>query len=205
MAALSQMRSVLTVIFTFIVFVIQAQDNAYLKEIKKYREEQNKEFLDPNQSPLTAEQRRQFEGHDFFPIDPKFRVIARFEPTPEAKPFQLKTSTGTNQIYRRLGILHFELEGTAQTLEAYLRVQSFGMASKVNYVFLPVIDATTGKSTYGAGRYLHYEGIPDGEEWVIDFNKLYNPLCAYADRFECPLVPEPNHLTIPIMAGIKGY
>lgn len=196
---------VISILFGLIVLVFQVQDIDYVKEIKAYRQEQNQEFLDPEKSPLTQEQRAEFEGHEFFPINKKYRVIAKFEATPNERPFPLGTSTGSTRFYRRLGVLHFEIDGEPQTLEAYLRVQSFAMASKVNYVFLPVIDKTTGETTYGAGRYLHYEGIPEGDEWVIDFNKLYNPYCAYSDRYECPLVPEANHLSIPIEAGVKGY
>ena len=181
-----------------------AQDNAFLKEIEAYRADQHAEFLNPDKSPLTPEERSAFKGHSFFAPDESYRVKARFEPTPESKPFPLGTSKGTTQLYKRIGILHFELKGDSLTLEAYLRVQGFGMASKITYVFLPIIDKTTGESTYGAGRYLHYEGIPKGTEWVIDFNKLYNPYCAYSDRYECPQVPEPNHLPMVIEAGVKG-
>lgn len=199
------MKSLSVLFFFFIVFANQAQDNDYFKEIAEYRKELNEEFLDPDSSPLKQEDRIDFKEHDFFPVDEKYKVLARFEPTPNARPFPLKTSTGSTQLYRRLGILHFKLDGEDHQLEAYLRVQSFALSSKVNYVFLPIIDTTTGISTYSAGRYLHYEGIPEGEEWVIDFNKLYNPLCAYNENYECPLVPEANHLSIAIEAGVKDY
>lgn len=197
--------------FTFIAIFsllilsqLKAQDNAFVEEIAMYREEQNAEFLNPDKSPLTAEERSVFKGHVFFEANEAYRVIAKFEATPESKPFPLGTSKGTTRLYKRIGILHFELKGKKHTLEAYLQVQSFRMPGQKTYVFLPLIDKTTGVTTYGAGRYLHYEGIPEGTEWVIDFNKLYNPYCAYSDRYECPEVPEPNHLPISIEAGIKG-
>ena len=181
-----------------------AQASSYEEEIVAYRKAQNEEFLNPEKSPLTSAERKDFKGHDFFPIDESYKVVARFEPTPDAKPFALKTSRGTSQLFRRLGVLHFELNGEAQILEAYMRVQRFSLPGQA-YVFLPLIDVTTGGSTYGAGRYLHYEGIPEGDQWVIDFNKLYNPSCAYNDKYECPMVPEPNHLAIAVEAGVKGY
>lgn len=190
---------------SFIVLAGKAQDNAYLKEMANYRKKQNADFLDPNKSPLSPQDLKQFKGHDFFEVNEMYRVEARFEATPNDKAFPLGTSTGKTRLYRRIGILHFEIDGQPLTLEAYLRVQSFSMASKIDYVFLPVIDTTTGKTTYGAGRYLHYEGIPEGDTWIIDFNKLYNPFCAYSENYECPLVPEPNHLPIPIEAGVKDY
>ena len=185
--------------------LLQAQDNKYLLEMEEYRSEKNSEFLDPNRSPLSAEQLKTFDGHDFFPINEKYRVKAKFEATPNSRPFSLPTTTGTTKLYRRIGILHFELEGQQLNLEAYLQVTSFAMQSSIEYVFLPVVDLTTGKSTYGVGRYLHYEGIPEGDEWIIDFNRLYNPLCAYSEDYVCPVVPKPNHLPIAIEAGVKDY
>lgn len=184
---------------------VNAQNLSYIEEIQAYRKEQNAEFLNPSKSPLTAQERKEFKGHDFFPIDEDYRVQARFEPTPDSKPFPLNTSKGTTQLYKRIGILHFELKGKPYTLEAYLQIQRFTIPGQKTYVFLPLIDATTGESTYDAGRYLHYEGIPEGTDWVIDFNKLYNPYCAYSDKYECPMVPEPNHLPIAVEAGVKGY
>ena len=184
---------------------INAQNVSYIEEIQAYRKEQNAEFLNPSKSPLTAQERKEFKGHDFFPIDEDYRVQARFEPTPDSKPFPLNTSKGTTQLYKRIGILHFELKGKPYTLEAYLQIQRFTIPGQKTYVFLPLIDATTGESTYDVGRYLHYEGIPEGTDWVIDFNKLYNPYCAYSDKYECPMVPEPNHLPIAVEAGVKGY
>lgn len=199
------MKKLLVLLFSFIVLASTAQDNVYLKEIEEYRTEKNAEFLDPNSSPLSAEQLKTFKGHDFFPVNEEYRVKARFEATPNSRPFSLPTTTGTTKLYRRIGILNFELEGQKLTLEAYLQVTSFAMRSSVEYVFLPVVDQTSGDTTYGVGRYLHFEGIPEGDEWIIDFNKLYNPLCAYSEDYVCPVVPKPNHLPIAINAGVKNY
>lgn len=191
------------ILLTFALAPLLAQD--FEKEIEQYRKEQNAEFRDPDKSPLSKKEQRKFKGHDFYPADESYRVTARFEPTPDSRPFPLGTSQGKSHLYKRIGILHFELHGKPYTLEAYLRSQSFAMRTQKVYVFLPVVDATTGDETYGAGRYLHYEGIPEGTEWVIDFNKLYNPSCAYNDRYDCPKVPAPNHLPVAIKAGIRGY
>ena len=182
-----------------------AQESDYQAEIKAYRLDKNAEFLDVQRSPLSAEQMKNFKGHDFYPVDESYRVEARFEATPKSRPFPLKTSKNGTQLYQRLGILHFELDGEKQTLEAYLMVRRFLPPGQKEIVFLPVIDATTGKATYGAGRYLHYEGVPECDTWIIDFNKLYNPFCAYNEDYECPVVPEPNHLKVAVEAGVKDY
>lgn len=198
-------RSLLILCLLITNALLQAQSTDYLAEIRAYRAEQNADFLDPEKSPLPLDERQNFKGHDFYEVDEDYKVKARFEATPDARPFSLPTSTGRTRLYRRIGILHFELAGKELTLEAYLQVQSFAMRTATAYVFLPVIDLTTGEATYGAGRYLHFEGIPEGEEWTIDFNKLYNPYCAYSPKYECPVVPRPNHLPIAIEAGVKDY
>lgn len=186
--------------------VLNAQtEEQALEEIRQFRAKELADFLDPDKSPLDEESRKKFKGHDYFPVDLDYRVKARFEPTPDAKPFALGTSKGTTRLYRRIGILHFELKGKPFILEAYLQVQRFKIPGQKTYVFLPLIDATTGDTTYGGGRYMHYEGIPEGTEWTIDFNQLYNPYCAYSERYECPMVPEPNHLPIAVEAGVRGY
>tara|TARA_Y100000114_G_scaffold157283_1_gene188839 strand:+ start:5040 stop:5642 length:603 start_codon:yes stop_codon:yes gene_type:complete len=198
-------RFILTLSFFAVLTLTKAQNGSYLQEVKAWQEELNKEYLDPNKSPLTEQQRRSFQGHRFYPIQEKYRVIARFEPTPDSKPFPLGTSKGTTKTYKRIGVLHFQLDGEAYTLEAYVEQRRFSLPGQPIYVFLPLVDETTGNETYGAGRYMHYEGIPEGTAWVIDFNKLYNPYCAYSDNYECPKVPEANYLPIKIEAGIKGY
>ena len=184
---------------------VQAQEASYALEIKRFHDKENADFLDPNKSPLSKEDREAFKGHDFFPIDPDYRVVADFIATPDSKPFPLATSKGTTRLYKKLGDLKFILKGEKLSLEVYREVKRFTLPGEKVYLFLPIIDKTTGDSTYGAGRYMHYEGIPEGNKWVIDFNKAYNPYCAYSDRYECPAVPKANHLSIAIEAGVKGY
>lgn len=198
-------RIILIVSFMAVLNLIKAQNSNYLQEIKAWQEELNQEYLDPNKSPLNNKDRHNFKGHEFYPVQEKYKVIARFEPTPESRPFPLATSKGTTKSYKRIGILHFQLDGEDYTLEAYVQQMRFSIPGQPVYVFLPLVDETTGNETYGAGRYMHYEGIPEGNVWVIDFNKLYNPYCAYSDNYECPKVPEANYLPIKIEAGIKGY
>lgn len=182
-----------------------AQSNEHRENVLAWQQSQNEEFKDPVRTPLMAEDRTNFQGHNFFPIDKDYRVTARFESTPESPIFLLATSKGTEKRYRRLGKLHFILKEKAITIEAYIPVQGFGMAALGQHVFIPISDQTNGNTTYDAGRYLHIDGVPASREWILDFNKLYNPFCAYNANFECPIVPEPNQLDIPIEAGIKGF
>ncbi|WP_288342153.1 DUF1684 domain-containing protein [uncultured Roseivirga sp.] len=198
-------RLILMISLIAILGVAHAQEADYLKEIKVWQEDLNKEYLDPVKSPLSKKERKDFTGHLFYPVQESYRVKAKFEPTPDSKPFQLATSTGGAKIYKRIGILHFELLGENRTLEAYVEQKRFSLPGMPTYVFLPLVDETTGNETYGGGRYMHYEGIPEGTIWTVDFNKLYNPYCAYNDKYECPKVPDANYLPIKVESGIKGY
>lgn len=183
---------------------LRAQDSAYLLEIEKHRAKENADFKSPERSPLNDKDRKVFKGHEYYPVDPDYRVIADFVATPGSKPFPLVTSKGDTKTYKKLGDLNFSLKGEALSLEVYQQVLGFIVSDEPVYLFLPIIDKTTGVTTYDAGRYMHYEGMPEGTEWVIDFNKAYNPFCAYSDNYSCPVVPQPNHLPVAIEAGIKG-
>ena len=182
-----------------------AQRETYLEEIRVYREKENADFQNPEKSPLSGKERKAFEGHDFYPVDKGFRVVATLERTPESKPFPMMTSQGKQKLYRKYGNLAFSLNGKPYTLEVYQQVSRFGVAMNANMLFLPFKDLTNGKETYEAGRYLHYESIPEGDEMVIDFNKAYNPYCAYSDNYNCPLVPKANYLGVGIRVGVKAY
>ena len=188
-----------------ITLSLSAQENAYFLEMEKYRVKENADFRNPEKSPLNDRERAEFEGHDFYPIDSAYRIIADFVATPDVKPFPLPTSNGKTKTYKKLGDLNFYLKGMALSLEVYREIKRFPPPDEKVYLFLPIMDKTTGETTYGAGRYMHYEGIPEGTKWVVDFNKAYNPYCAYSDNYSCPIVPQANHLPIAIEAGVKGY
>lgn len=194
-------------LITLLIFAgctcLKAQEYDFIKEIEQYRKEQNEEFMDPEKSPLTPKEQKNFKGHDFYPADPDYRVMAIFEATPKSRPFPLATSNGRTQLYRRIGILHFELKGKKLSLEAYEQARQWGRVLASDQVFLPVLDATSGETTYGAGRYMPVERGEKMRPWILDFNKLYNPFCAYNDRYVCPAVPSSNILDIAIEAGVR--
>lgn len=186
------------------IFTLNAQGDGYSLEIEKYRAKENADFRNAEKSPLNSQERLAFQGHEYFQIDPDYRVIADFVATPSARPFPLVTSKGTTRTYKKLGDLNFTLKGKSLSLEVYQQLMGFIASDEPVYLFLPFIDKTTGLTTYDAGRYMHYEGIPEGTKWVIDFNKAYNPYCAYNDNYSCPVVPQRNHLPVAIEAGVKG-
>lgn len=111
---------------------------------------------------------------------------------------------GSNQQYFRFARLTFELKGDDFELYAYRNVDPSQKGSN-NPLFIPFYDKSNGKSTYGGGRYLDVKMDNVDDSLVLDFNKAYNPYCAYNDQFACPVPPEENRLNVSITAGEKDF
>ena len=142
----------------------------------------------------------------FYPANKKYRVKARFEKKENSEWFQMNTSANTKRQYRVYGILKFKIRDTLLTLHVYQSQDLLSSKDYWNYLFLPFTDKTTGFDTYGGGRYIDLIMTDiHGNSCVIDFNKAYNPYCAYAAGYHCPIPPAENDLTITMMAGEKNY
>lgn len=173
-------------------------------DILEFQKELNAEYKDPETSPLPDRYRKNFEGLDFFSPDTNYIVIAEFERTPNAIPFMLSTTTDRKTKELLYGIAHFELNGKMHQLEIYQSLDLVGQEDYKNYLFLPFLDDTNGDETYGGGRYIDLT-IPDDDSLTIDFNRAYNPYCAYNKKYSCPLVPRQNYLKTKVMAGVKAF
>ena len=102
------------------------------------------------------------------------------------------------------GIAYFQLNGVAHQLEVYQNKQLMLEEGFEDYLFLPFTDQTNGQETYAGGRYIDLR-IPEGDSLTIDFNKAYNPYCAYNKKYSCPLVPSVNSLDTKVLAGVKDF
>jgi len=167
---------------------------------RRWREVRDRLFASHPQSPLTAEARASFDGLPCFEHDPAVRVPADLEPA-QPEHYEIGTSDGGSYGFTRFAVARFSLQGRELALEAYW-LDGYGGG-----VFLPFRDATAGRDTYGAGRYLldtvkgsDLGAGPDGR-LVLDFNFAYNPSCAYDPRWACPLAPPPNRLEVEVRAG----
>lgn len=180
------------------------------KQLSKYesavafQKEINEEYTNPKESPLTKEDFIGFESLDFFTIDTTFNVTATLERTPNAQPFLMPTTTDKSSEEVLYGILHFELHGKPFQLNVYQSLQLRETEAYRDYLFLPFSDKTNGETTYGGGRYIDLR-IPEGDTITIDFNKAYNPYCAYNKKYSCPIVPKENTLDYAITAGVKKF
>lgn len=171
---------------------------------KEYQEKLNQSFADSLHSPLTEVDRIHFEGLDFFPIDEKYIVKAKFIKLKKQKPFDMPTTTDRKPKYIKYGELHFTIDSKDMVLTVYKNIDLSKRKGFKDYLFLPFLDATNGIETYGGGRYLDMR-VPTKDEVIIDFNKAYNPYCAYNHKYSCPIVPLENELAIEIRAGVKKF
>lgn len=143
----------------------------------------------------------------FFPADSGFRVEARFERKENSPWFLMETSGTMKKLYRVYGTLRFTLRDTVQSLNVYQSQSLMQSEEYRNYLFLPFTDATSGKETYAVGRYIDLTTNDiTGNKVLIDFNKAYNPYCAYVSGvYNCPIPPKENRLMVAIRAGEKAY
>jgi uncharacterized protein len=142
--------------------------------------------------------RQEFKGLDYFPIDPKWRIEARFEPYQPPKIIPIDNVVNMTDNETSPGALAFEVNGKTYRIDPILE------KGETDY-FVMIADQTTGGETYGAGRYL-YVAPPDASgKVIIDFNKAYSPPCAFTGFATCPLPPRQNHLPLRIEAGEKKY
>ncbi|WP_372756937.1 DUF1684 domain-containing protein [Mariniflexile sp.] len=195
----------------FIVFLVLlisltncAQKKQPLLGETDFQKELNAEYKDATTSPLTDKDRKQFEGLDFFKFDSTYIVTATLERTPNTAFFNMKTTTDRVSKERIYGVLSFEIKGKPYKLNIYQGQDLMTKAGFEDYLFLPFLDETNGLESYGGGRYIDAR-IPNGDTMEIDFNKAYNPYCAYNEKYSCPLVPRENYLKTRIEAGVKAF
>ncbi|AEV31450.1 Protein of unknown function (DUF1684) [Owenweeksia hongkongensis DSM 17368] len=188
----------LILLFTLVASMLSAQN--IIEENTAWRKKQNAEFRDSTQSPLKDIDRKNFDSLAFYPINETFYIIASVTQTPDSVPFKMKTSTDRLADYRQWGIAHFEIDSQKFDLPVYQNLRLLSLPNYKDYLFIPFTDLTNGEETYGAGRYVEAT-LPEGDTLLIDFNKAYNPYCAYNDKYSCPIPPKENHLGIEIKAG----
>jgi uncharacterized protein len=142
----------------------------------------------------------------FYPIDEQYRVQATFIPTDSSTWFWMSTSSAMKKECRLYGSLTFMLQDTALQLNVYQFKSMMLSKDYADYLFLPFTDNTNGFDSYGGGRYIDLKlGDISNAHCVLDFNKAYNPYCAYAAGYSCPIPPKENDLHISVQAGEKKY
>jgi uncharacterized protein (DUF1684 family) len=138
-----------------------------------------------------------YKGVSYFPPDLDYHIVAKLTPNPGPDTTIILSTRGSRRRAVRVGWFEFQVKGARCRLEAY-RLLEPGVGEKDVSLFFT--DATTGKQSYSVGRYLDPEPLSDGR-YVLDFNKCYNPACAYSEHYNCPIPPSENRLQVAIAAG----
>lgn len=188
----------------FITIASFAQETYSLEDSKQAQEKINEAYLNPETSILLEADFEEFKGLEFFPIDEKYIVEARFVRTPDQEPFEMPTTTDRIPVYVKYAEVHFSIDAKELKLSAYRDTSFVNKPGLEDYLFLPFNDLTNGYETYGGGRYLDLR-IPVGDTITIDFNRTYNPYCVYNPKYSCPIPPEENDLDIEIRAGVLKF
>lgn len=174
-----------------------------VKEIEQYRAEKIRDITVGERHPLEPSD---VEHLRFYAVSRTYRVLATFTRDQQATPFDMATYSGRIQPYRRYGHLNFTLDGKPYRLAVYQSLALINQEKYRDYLFLPFKDATNAIETYGGGRYINLSTQDiKNDKLILDFNKAYNPWCAYSDGYNCPIPPAENHLSLAIRAGEKNY
>lgn len=178
----------------------EVQNTKYLKEIREERQEKDNFMKQDEQSPLSDEQKETFKGLNYFEPDKSWQIEALIEENEEKDLLVLSTSDDKQKPFKEWGYAIFNRDG--KEFRLLLLQPAYGVAT--DELFLAFSDATSAKETYGAGRYLDLE-VPKKKKIILDFNKAYNPYCAYSDDYSCPFPPKENILPIAVRAGEKTF
>lgn len=164
-------------------------------DIAALRREKDDYFRRSHNSPLTHEQRGAFRGLRYFPDDAAYRFEVRLDEDGAGGEDEVEMSDGSSSRLRRAGYVRFRLG------EREVRLLAFEQGREL---FIPFRDGTSGRETYGAGRYVEAEPLDNGR-FLLDFNRAYNPYCAYNDAWRCPLPPRENWTDAGIRAGEQVF
>jgi uncharacterized protein (DUF1684 family) len=168
-----------------------------MSKLRDFRKNKDHFFKSDPHSPLPADERRTFTGLHYYAENQSLHFDVTVERFPEQERILMHTSTGAIQEYYRYGTFSFEVDGRPATLTVF-------SSGEQGDAFVPFADATSGRETYGAGRYLALRWL-GADRYRVDFNLAYNPWCAYSPRYSCPIPPAQNRLKVPIRAGEKDY
>ena len=170
------------------------QDYAVKTAAERAAKDEN--FTNAANSPVPADKKAALLPLSYFPIDEGYAVPATLVPAADRTRLQVPTSMGALREIERVGTLRFTLKGQPLKLTAFIETDQ----PKVNRLFVPFSDLTSGAETYAAGRYMELDPTPTGI-YVVDFNVAFHPYCYYSPEYDCPYPPAENRLTIPVRAG----
>ncbi len=200
------MKKIFVLLLLTIPFITFAQSKrAFKKEIKKFRKHYKQEFLEEARSPF-YNNKKGMKNMRFYKPKREYKLKANFRRTPNAETFKMATYSGKTQDYVLYGVATVMLHGKKLEVNIYQSLRLRDMEEYKDHLFIPFKDLTNDDITYGGGRYMDMKmsDIKNGTV-TIDFNRCYNPWCAFSDGYNCPVPPNENHFDLEIEAGEKMF
>ena len=191
---------ILSVVTVFVLALLFSMFNpgdqsGYVKDLLAARQEKNREFMISPDSPLNSEKKRSFKGLPYFPPNQEWVFSAELKMEKgEGDTLELALNNGDKEQLIRVGKLTFTKDGVPFSVSCFRNPYA-----EDDRLFVPFRDASSGIESYGGGRYLDAQS--QGEAVILDFNRAYNPFCAYNDDFICVIPPEENRISLKILAG----
>lgn len=192
-----------TILISLSTLHVALKAQGFKEEIQSYRDHYGEKFATSAKPPIPESD---LEHLRFFEPDSTYRVKAQFIPTQASMPFDIPTYSGIKKEFVKYGEFRFKLHGKKYSLEVYRNLTLPNLPMYKNHLFLPFKDLTNTHETYGGGRYIDMNTTDiHNSVCILDFNKAYNPYCAYSDGFNCPIPPNANHLNVRIEAGEQNF
>ncbi len=189
-------------------------------ELQQSRSLKDDAFRELPDTPLLVDDVEAFAGLQYWAADSAYYYVGPIHVHTTKERFDIVTTSGRSRPCEKFGWIEFPIGGLPQKLQVY-RLLDIGDGSGAESLLLPFADGTTGEETYPAGRYVDLQGptdelpVTNGPDdrpisvgpYVLDFNRAYNPSCAYGapERFACPVTPAENRLRMRIEAGERGF
>ncbi len=188
-------------IITYSLSGTKPSASAYFAQLNKFRHDKNQSFRQAEESPLAAAQKTGFDSLKYYPGDPNFEITATISHFAKPDTTLVQMSDNKTEQYLRWGTASFTLNNAPQQLLLLLKANG-----RDSTLFVPFTDLTNGHDSYGGGRYLDV-ALPklDETDITLDFNRAYNPYCAYNNEYSCPVPPAENRLGVAIPAGEKSF
>ncbi len=185
-------------------FIYADNEEEHALLVKEWRLQKDADYKVKEKTMLTDDLMEDFDGLNYYKINYEYRVKGNLKRFNDGRTFNIETTGGQVYEYLIYGQVTFELDGKTLTLDVYQGKRAAKSGKKKGALFIPFTDLTSGKATYGGGRYLVLD-VPEDDILVLDFNMAYNPYCVYNIDHSCPIPPRENDLDVKIKAGELMY
>lgn len=178
-------------------------ESQYLARIENERKQRDQEMSDSSTSPLTSEQLKSFKGLSYFPVDLKYKVVARIDKA-DSEQVSVSFTDGSKQDFVKYGTASFNIDGEDYTFEIYNDKNLPELSNRPGQLFIPFKDGTSGDTTSDNGRLLSF-AKPAGDEVELDFNQAYNTFSVYNNKHSSIMAPQQNSVRRDFSVGQRKF